>query len=71
MNKAYKNKYHTARNIAIGATLIALSALLAAVRYYQTAKGLKMSQNLIMWTMDEKCFDQLEYGDTLRITVEK
>ena len=60
MKKAYKNRYNTAKNIAIGAVLVAIIGVGVSISFYQTMRGLRQSQNLMLWEMDESCFKQIQ-----------
>ena len=74
----YKQRYLTTINIALTASLIALSAVWWAIVGYQTNKQLKAqvealrnSQNIMVWEMDESCMQQLKSSGIIRLKIEK
>ena len=67
MRPKYKAKYHNALQWAITASLITIAMVWATFSFYQTAnrlkdrvKALEETQNVMIWTMDKSCFDQMQ-----------
>lgn len=75
----YKKRYELFANIAVVASLIALLAILTAIAFYQAVKkskeyaeSLLETQNIMIWQMDESCYQQLQGSEgIIRLDIKK
>ena len=76
---AYKGKYKLAKIIALVASMVAIIAIYYAVTFYKTAQknkgyaeSLLDSQNVMIWTMDSSCYQQLQGSEgIIRLDIKK
>lgn len=76
--KDARRKYKIAKNVIIVLVIFLVSALYASYLFYGTAKdnkdeadGLRASQNVMMWFMDESASEQIQNRDECVIKLMK